>query len=279
MIVARAPNHLGDGVLALPALHALARLGRLVVHGPRWAADLYRDVDAEVRPPGRLSGDVAVLFAPSLRAAIEALGVRRRVGTPTDRRAALLTDPVPPGLHPSETYAALAAAVGARVEGSPRWTSRPTDPVPDVPADHVGLNPVAGVGPIREWPGFAELARRLDGPVVVYGGPGEGDRVRAAAAGRTSIVGLPLPAFARALARCRVFVSNDSGAAHFAAACGVRTVVVHGPTAPRGSAPHGAVAVRGPPVPCAPCWRSWCPYDRGCLAVPVEAVLAEVARA
>ena len=76
-IAARAPNHLGDGVLALPALEALARLvgsrGRFEIYAPAWADDLYRDLPAIVRPRGTMApADAAALFPPSLRAAIEA---------------------------------------------------------------------------------------------------------------------------------------------------------------------------------------------------------------
>lgn len=277
-MTARAPNHLGDGVVALPAMHALARLGRLVIHGPRWAPELYRDVDAEVRPRGRLEGDVAVLFAPSLRAAFEARGVRRRIGTATDGRRALLTDVVPAGIHPAETYAALAAAAGAVVEGPPRWAVRGADPRPDVPADHVGLNPISVSGRVRQWTGFGALAERIDGPVVVYGGPGEDELVRAAVPRGVHAVGLSLAAFAGALQRCRLFVSNDSGAAHFAAAVGVRVLVVYGSTAPRGSGPYGAEAVRGPMVPCSPCWRRSCPYGLECFDIAVDDVIAATKR-
>src|SRR5690606_38407840 len=51
-IAARAPNHLGDGVMALPALEALARLGDLTIHAPRWGEALYRDLPARVVPRG-----------------------------------------------------------------------------------------------------------------------------------------------------------------------------------------------------------------------------------
>jgi heptosyltransferase-2 len=276
-LIARAPNHLGDGVMALPALHALARVGRLAIAAPAWGGDLYRDVPAAVIPRGVLPrADAAVLFPPSLRAAWQALRCRRRIGTPTDFRRLLLTDLVAEGPHRADTYAALAAVVGAVVEGPPVWASRPDDPDVDVPADHVGLNPVSVSGAVREWPGFAALARELRGPVVVYGGPGEDDRVAEVAGPHPRRVGLPLPAFARALRRCRLFVSNDSGAAHFARACGVPTLVLYGSTAPERTGPAGARAVVGPRPACAPCYGRRCPTDRECFAIPVDAVLAEI---
>ncbi|MEQ1508194.1 MAG: glycosyltransferase family 9 protein, partial [Myxococcota bacterium] len=167
-----------------------------------------------VRPRGALApADAAVLFPPSLRAAIEARWCRRRIGTATDHRRWLLTDVVAEGPHRFDTYRALALAVGARVDGPPRWAWREDDPPVSVPPGHIGLNPVSVSGAAREWPGFADLARTVQRSVVVYGGPGEQTRVAAVAAGRTVVAGLSLPAFARALRSCALFVSNDSGAA------------------------------------------------------------------
>nr|MBA2319762.1 hypothetical protein [Deltaproteobacteria bacterium] len=65
-ILAVAPRHLGDGVMALPALAALARVGDLVIRAPAWGATLYRDVpatldSAEVDGAGA-DADVAVVF-------------------------------------------------------------------------------------------------------------------------------------------------------------------------------------------------------------------------
>lgn len=279
-IAVRAPNHLGDGVMALPALHALSRLGALTIHAPRWGPDLYRDVDAAVAPRGPMAGDVAVVLAPSLRAAWESRGCRRRIGVPGDWRAWLLTDPVPPRRHQAETYAALAARAGALVSGAPAWPPRAADPAVDVPAGHLALVPMAGAGKVREWPYFAELARRVRAPVVFYGGPGEEARVAAVAGAYPQRVGLPLPAFSSALRRCAAVVANDSGSAHFARAVGVPVVAVFGSTVPERTGPHGAVAVQGPALACSPC------YGRACRAaepmrclerIPVEAVLSALA--
>lgn len=276
-IAARAPNHLGDGVMALPALEALARRGALTIYAPPWAADLYRDVPARLAPRGPMKGDVAVLFAPSLRAAREARGIPRVVGTPTDHRRWLLTDVVTEGPHRRDTYRRLAEAVGARVQGPPRWTVRPDDPRPELPAGHVGLNAVSVSGAVREWPGFLALADRLGQPVVFYGGPGEEARVAAVAGPFPRAVGLSLPAFAGALQRCAVFVSVDSGAAHFAAAGGVPTVVVHGSTASEGTGPAGSFGVEPAAGPaCRPCYRQRCRYGLECFDIPVEAVVERV---
>lgn len=275
-IAARAPNHLGDGVMALPALAALARLGDLTVHAPPWGAALYRDLPARVAPRGPMRADAAALFAPSLRAALEARRCARRVGLATDHRRWLLTDVVEPALHRGDTYARIAAALGAVAHGPPRFEARPDDPLPEVPEGHVGLNPVSVSGAVREWRGWLALADRLDRPVVFYGGPGEGARVAAVAGPHPRAVGLPLPAFARALGRCAVFVSNDSGPAHFARACGAPTVVVHGSTTAARTGPAGAVPVEGPDLDCRPCYRQRCRRALECFDIPVGAVLSAV---
>lgn len=270
-ITARAPNHLGDGVMALPALHALAHRGDLTIQAPAWGADLYRDVPATVVARGLVGrADVAVLFPPSFRAAWQARHAHRRIGVPGDWRRWLVTDLVRPGPHRRDTYAALVAVLGAVVEGGPRWTLRDDDPEVDVPAGHVGLNPISPSGETVMWPGFEALAERVPSPVF-YAGPGERLVTR-----HPTRVGLPLPAFARALSRCAVFVSNDSGAAHFAAACGVPTVVVHASTTASRTGPWGALPVEGPDLSCRPCYRKRCTVGLGCMAIEVERVLDRV---
>lgn len=265
-VAARAPNHLGDGVMALPALHALARLGALTIHAPPWGPDLYAEVEATVVPRGPMDADVAVLFAPSLRAAWEARRCRRVVGTQTDFRSALLTEAVDEATHRSETYVALARAAGAEPSGAPVYGVRGV--AADVPRGHVGLNPLSKGGVTREWTGFADLAARLARPVVFYAGPGEGERLDAVSGGFPRVVGASLPDFAATLARCAVFVSNDSGAAHFARACGVPTVVVHGSTSAARTGPAGALGLESP-VPCHPCYRPRCAVGLACLETPV----------
>jgi heptosyltransferase-2 len=51
---------------------------------------------------------------------------------------------------------------------------------------------------------------------------------------------LPLPMLAGVLSHCRLYVGNDSGISHLAAAMGVPSVVLFGPTSPVHWAPLGA---------------------------------------
>jgi lipopolysaccharide export system permease protein len=120
--------------------------------------------------------------------------------------------------------------------------------------------PVLAIGPTANWPGkqwrpdrFEELARRL----TASGGTLAGARIAIFAAGheraqtRPVIDALPaervldlvgavdLPGAAACLARCRVFVGNDSGLMHLAAAAGVPTLGLFGPSEDRRYAPWG----------------------------------------
>jgi len=155
--------------------------------------------------------------------------------------------------------------------------------------------PLVAVNPVAQWPTklwpearFAALAGRLqaryDARVVLTGGSGDREAVgRIAAgmarpaldlAGRTS-----LRALAALYRRARCVISTDTGPMHLAAAVGTPVVALFGPTAPWRTGPHGAghQVVRAPAV-CAPCFKRRC-IAGGCMdRIPVERVMAAVAR-
>ena len=141
-----------------------------------------------------------------------------------------------------------------------------------------------GLGPTANWAGkvwpaerfvalFQALAARLPGVrAAVFGGPGEAERAMAAPVlaglpGAVDLVGrLTLPEAAACLARCKLFVGNDSGLMHLAAATGAPTLGLFGPTPASEYAPSGprAAAVLAAGVP------GQAPME----ALPVEAALA-----
>lgn len=117
----------------------------------------------------------------------------------------------------------------------------------------IAISPVASLS-LKRWPleSFAALADRLSAetgrPILVFCGPQQevGNALMARMrAGRPIVrVGaLHLRLVAALLARCALLVCNDTGLMHMAAALGVPTVAIFGPTAPRVYLPAAAHAL------------------------------------
>ena len=80
-------------------------------------------------------------------------------------------------------------------------------------------------------------------------------------------------------ARAAVFVSNDSGAMHVAAAVGRPVVAIFGPTDERVTRPIGAHDVITQPVFCRPCQLRDCPIDHRCMKrITVDTIVSAVTR-
>ncbi len=115
----------------------------------------------------------------------------------------------------------------------------------------------------KRWPYYADLAARLDRPVVVVGGPEDiplAATVVGAAPSRahSSAGALSLRGSAALLARAGALVSNDSAPLHLATAVGTPVVALFGPTIPEfGFGPRGAkTATLGlDGLACRPCSR------------------------
>jgi heptosyltransferase-2 len=324
-LVVRAPNWLGDTVMAQPALAALRAAqpeASITVVG-RWASVLrgqgLADAVLDYPPPAArrrfaraLAGarpDLALILPNSFESARAARGwgARRRAGFDTDARGFYLTHRVPlpePRRHQVDEYrllvealdmpapfaeprlrapdeAGAAAEVAALLGKAGQGNARPT----------VGLHLGAAAGPAKRWTaaGWAALADRLvaeNRVPVLLGGPGDAAMAeevgRLAARPPRSLVGRDRPALLpHLLARLGCLVSADTGVAHLAAALGVATVTLFGPTDPRLSAPRSAKArVLAPGAPCAPCFRAECPIDHLCMrAIGADAVAAAVREA
>lgn len=155
--------------------------------------------------------------------------------------------------------------------------------IPSLPVlarnSYVVFAPGAEYGPAKRWPAkhFAELAIKIDRPVLVLGSAKEHDiaeeitRIANAQqpghchnlAGNTNLV----QAFAL-IANAHRVVSNDSGLMHVAAAFGVPQVAVYGSSSPEHTPPLNdrarVVWLRvdpnyQPPLACAPCYERTCP--------------------
>jgi len=108
------------------------------------------------------------------------------------------------------------------------------------------------------------------GEVVIVLGPVEEARGERGELWDHAVVvrGLNLAQVAALLLRCDVYLGNDSGITHMAAALGVETIALFGPSDPVQWAPRGSnVRVVSQGVPCSPCAHSVmkaCPH-RKCL--------------
>ncbi|MDH3558923.1 MAG: glycosyltransferase family 9 protein, partial [Deltaproteobacteria bacterium] len=77
------------------------------------------------------------------------------------------------------------------------------------------------------------------------------------------------------IGRCSLFLSNDSGLMHVAAALNIPQVALFGSTDPQKTAPlnNRAVVIHPEHVGCTPCFKRSCPEDLECMkAITVEEV-------
>ena len=156
-------------------------------------------------------------------------------------------------------------------------------------ATRIALAPGAAYGSAKCWlpERYAALADGLiaacDADVIVFGAPQEKDMAERIVrsmqrrainlAGATSIGELPA-----LLGTCRLFVGNDSGAMHVAAAVGLPVVGIFGPTDPEATRPVTPLfTLVREPVFCSPCLLRHCPIDHRCMTrISVEQVFRAV---
>jgi len=195
------------------------------------------------------SADAVVAFTRSAPA-LEALGRRAR--------RLVARDPAPPagGPHASLWLAEALAPIGidARRDPPPLLFTQAERLEADaltsgMPAGFLAVHPGSG-SRAKNWPleRFVETARRLSRgrPWLLALGPAEKD-VPPPPEARLAR-GLPLRTLGAVLARAGLFLGNDSGISHLAAACGTRTLALFGPTDPAQWAPVGhAVLTLRPP--------------------------------
>jgi heptosyltransferase-2 len=145
----------------------------------------------------------------------------------------------------------------------------------------VGMAPGAAYGRAKQWPPerFGHLARLLHerrGAVSVLVGSradrSAGDDIAPCAPVVDLIGQTDLPLLVGLMARCRAFVSNDSGAMHLAAAVGLPVTAIFGSTDERSTAPLASGSTSAPrheiltcDAWCRPCMLRECPIDHRCM--------------
>lgn len=157
----------------------------------------------------------------------------------------------------------------------------------------LGLAPGAAFGPAKCWPAerFAATAQTLlrddFDAVLLFGSPGEAATTSQVAAGLSGARVIDLAgatSLGQALAlldRLALFITNDSGLMHAAAALGAPTLAVFGSTNPVTTAPRGPwVELARASLECSPCLKPVCPRgDLACFAPITPEVALAAARA
>ncbi|MBL8617405.1 MAG: hypothetical protein JNM72_17480 [Deltaproteobacteria bacterium] len=230
---------LGDYILTIPVIESLvAAFGPVELYAnPRYArlrpdlarrvVDLHGLEAAWLHRPGPLPAPFthALVFTPGVAARLRAQGVEVLEGPPRP----------PAGVHATDAMAAALAPLGLEVRGPPRLP-HPRDPArPSL----IALAPGASA-PAKVWPGFAALAVALRAaalPIDVIAGLDE-----PLPAGMPGPAGPPadLPGLIQRAAQSSVWVGNDTGTTHLAAAAGAQVLSFFGPTDPACWAPKVA---------------------------------------
>ncbi len=232
---------LGDCVLTTPALQLLktARpdLNIAIVVEDRFAAIFENPLSPSIRALRDFRPDLCLNLHGGTRSArLTALsGAKFRAGFDIFKPSLIYNVPVPTAqqvlgitrrVHTAEHMAAAVFHLGVPVTEVPRAH------IKAAPAQHqkpyAVIHPVAAT-PEKTWPAaaFAQLAPRLPFQPVFIAGPS--DDLTPFKQWQT-IIGAPLPELASLMQGASLFIGNDSGPAHMAAAFGIPQVVIFGPS-------------------------------------------------
>ncbi|MEZ5306566.1 MAG: lipopolysaccharide heptosyltransferase II [Pyrinomonadaceae bacterium] len=128
----------------------------------------------------------------------------------------------------------------------------------------------------KRWPTehFAEVAKRMieerGASIVLLGSESEhevAERVLEICGGRAvNLCGkTTLSSAVGILATVDLFISNDMGLAHIAAATQTPSLTIFGPTNPLTTKPFGGEIIKEEGIDCAPCMLRDCPIDHRCM--------------
>jgi ADP-heptose:LPS heptosyltransferase len=293
------PGALGDFICFLPALEALVRRRRVDVLARTAFSDVapalvtVRSLERfEIRSlfvPGRGTDEKVRDFFASYDCTYSWMGngdpvFKRELQTATEGKARIFRfRPETLQVHQVDHYLSCLHDVSTR--GVPHVLQRPdASQWADIYwADNsLDSQPVLAIAPgsgarEKNWPvaSFEAIARwwreRFGGNVITILGPVEEERggYDDLCCASLTVRGVSLDRLTALLARCRLYLGNDSGISHLAAAVGVPTAAVFGPSDATQWKPRGKnVLLLRRDVLCSPCTFSAmkaCPH-RECLA-------------
>lgn len=206
-------------------------------------------------------------------------------------------------IHAVDRYLSMAAALGASLPETPRFQFKLLEEDMavvrtlchgkgfSVDTPWVAMS-LGARWSTKRWPlsSFAAVVDQLHmahlGPVVMIGSSEERiytERLRALA--KSPFIDLsgeiPLRCLPVLLSKASAMITNDSGPMHIAAALGVPTIAMFGPTSAMRTGPYGAGHhVLAGQVSCSPCFSRICRHDpeMECLHLIQPAQVVEVAR-
>lgn len=293
------PNWLGDALMATPAIEHLCELYpqakltfigsfvsiEAIKHHPHAEASF---IDETKKQGSRLKAthafaqrlgkfDLAISFRSNIYSTLLLLftPAHKKIARKSWHASLLLDKAVKLSrdIHLSEQYNNLVNILDKNPSSAPK--SRLYIPKKEYPQPTLGINPGATYGSAKRWypDKFAEVAKIFSSThhIIIFGGPNEVDmgediqrRLEAMGvknytnlAGKTTITEL-----CASIGGLDIFVTNDSGPMHVAAAYEVPTVAIFGPTRHFETCQwknEKSIIVRRDDVPCAPCMKRTCP--------------------
>jgi heptosyltransferase II len=227
--------------------------------------------------------------------------IKQRVGFKNDGRSLLLTHNVSfpknkESQHLIYTYKELLIPLGIqKTETAPKLFTTPHDTHHcekllqkfKITQDTIliGINATATYGPAKCWPPekFRSLTKKLldenkNNSIVYLGDSSSKSEISKIIEGFSSrVVSLAgmttLKELVSIIKRCNLFITNDSGPMHIAAACKTPLVAIFGSTSDIVTPPYKHGCVIHKHVSCSPCYKRVCPIDFPCMtSISVEEV-------
>jgi heptosyltransferase-2 len=239
--------------------------------------------------------DLAILFQNAFEAALITFlaGIPNRLGFNTDGRHFLLTHPVRLAsgfrqVHETAYYLGILEGAGFATDGrgltlvvsekERTWALETLrEYVRNGSKPIVGVSPGATFGSAKRWSPerYASLCDRIyefsQAHILIFGG----SRERAIGNEMARLMKYPSTNFCGAtdlrqamalIERCQLFLTNDSGLMHVAAALNIPLIAVFGSTNPITTGPSGSMShIVCFPVSCSPCLEPECPTDHRCM--------------
>ncbi len=302
-IIVRLPNWVGDAVMATPVLINLARYySRIALMSRPHILRLFSafpnvcemiSIDKSKKAIWYVAKRIrnrfksGLLLPNSFSSALTFFlgGVKNRAGYVADGRSALLTHKVKrptQKVHQTQYYLYLLENLGFEIENKELFLIIPDHArkkalslLVDLPSPRAGIAPGAAFGPAKRWPvaryrALAYHLRRAGFSLVILGGSEERavceEIARDLPRSRNLCGTTDLLTAAAIIEQLDLFVSNDSGLMHVAAALKRPQVAIFGSTDPHVTRPLNPNSlVLHARLPCSPCFERTCKQNYACF--------------